>query len=86
MSRSTPHLCAEPGCPEIIEDGPGRCTEHRRPGTWDTFKARGGSDGYGASWRRLRNEYIGEHPNGERCGRPAEQVHPSRPRHPTFYD
>jgi hypothetical protein len=30
------HLCAEPGCPAIIE-GPGRCAQHGS--NWDRWRA-----------------------------------------------
>ena len=68
MSRATPHLCAEPGCPEILDGGPGRCPDHKG-------RARSGTPGYGARWRRTRNAYIAEFPDCERCARPGVDVH-----------
>ena len=76
MSRTTPHLCAEPSCRVILDDGPGRCPEHR--GT-----PRSGTPGYGAAWRRARDPYIAEHPDCEICGRPAVDVHHRDGRHPS---
>jgi 5-methylcytosine-specific restriction protein A len=61
VSRKTPHLCAEPFCPNVV-DGPGRCPEHRHG------RARSGSDGYGAKWRKVRDAYLREHPACEGCG------------------
>jgi len=70
MSRPTPHLCAEPNCKVILDDGPGRCPDHR--GT-----PRSGTPGYGARWRRTRNAYIAEFPRCEwpGCTKPAIDVH-----------
>lgn len=69
MSRRTPHLCAEPGCPAVLDDGPGRCPDHKGgPG-------RPGSRAYGWRWQRIRNAYIAAHPKCERCGMPALDVH-----------
>ena len=79
MSRVTPHLCAEPGCHSVIEDGPGRCPEHRRG------RARSGTPGYGHRWQRIRNAYIREHPTCEHAGciAPATDVHHRDGRHPS---
>jgi 5-methylcytosine-specific restriction enzyme A len=84
MSRNTPHLCAHPGCPAILEHGPGRCPEHRG-------KPRPGTPGYGARWRRLRTAYAREHPHCETpgCGKPVadvDHIDGARPGDPTFYD
>lgn len=75
MSSATPHLCAEPGCPNII-DGPGRCPTHQ------AGRAPSGTQGYGHTWRKVRNAYIAEHPMCERCGAPALDVHHRDGRHP----
>jgi 5-methylcytosine-specific restriction enzyme A len=76
VSRRSPHLCAHPGCPVILPDGPGRCPDHKgRP--------RPGTRGYGAAWRRARDGYIREHPDCERCGAPALDVHHRDGRHPS---
>lgn len=69
MARKTPHLCAEPNCPNVLLNGPGRCPEHRKG------RARSGSDGYGWAWTRIRTAYIAEHPRCNRCGKPAVDVH-----------
>ena len=65
--RREPHLCAQPGCNTIVEDGPGKCPEHGN--------RRHGNQGYGSQWRRTRNAYIREHPRCEQCGQPAREVH-----------
>ena len=54
-------LCSEPGCGEVIVDGPGRCPKHRRRG-WDTWKAANPekSDGYDRRWTRLRDRLLAE--------------------------
>jgi 5-methylcytosine-specific restriction protein A len=76
--RRTPHLCAEPGCPVILDDGPGRCPEHRRG------RAGSGTRGYDTSaWRRARDRYIRAHPDCEHCGAPAIDVHHRDHRHPS---
>lgn len=70
VTVSTPHLCAEPGCPNVI-DGPGRCAEHRRdfyPNTDNSL--------YRHGWRRIRDAYIADHPRCESCHvRAAAEVH-----------
>lgn len=81
--RPEPHLCAAPGCKTIIEDGPGRCPEHRHN--------KPGSRGYGSRWRRLRASYIRQQPLCEEdgCDRPAVEVHHRDhrgPNGPRFYD
>jgi 5-methylcytosine-specific restriction endonuclease McrA len=66
MSRATPHLCAEPGCPVVL-DGPGRCPRHRAT-AWDTWRAGqdpAKSSGYGHRWRTFRASLVRE--RGERC-------------------
>ena len=76
------HLCAEPGCPVVLEEGPGRCHDHRAASS-------SGSRGYGTRWRRLRDAYIAEHPDCEECGEPAidvDHLDEARPGDPTFYD
>jgi 5-methylcytosine-specific restriction protein A len=76
--RPSPHLCAEPGCPTVVE-GPGRCAEHGRS-SWDRWRctpagrARA-AGGYGWRWTRERNAYLAEHPSCERCGDEAHEVH-----------
>ena len=67
MSRTTPHLCAHPGCNVILLNGPGRCPQHH--GT-----PRSGTPGYGARWRRTRNAYIAEFPDCERCAAIGRRV------------
>jgi 5-methylcytosine-specific restriction endonuclease McrA len=55
--RGTPHLCSEPYCSSIVDDGPGRCPEHRR--TADSFRSVDGA-AYGTTrWRRL-SAYVRE--------------------------
>ncbi|HEY3587234.1 MAG TPA: HNH endonuclease signature motif containing protein [Myxococcaceae bacterium] len=71
MVKLRPHLCAEPGCPEIVE-GAGRCPAHQGKGDWGRFQ---GAGAYGAAWRRARNAYLAQHPGCERCPAPATQVH-----------
>jgi 5-methylcytosine-specific restriction enzyme A len=72
--RATPHLCSFPGCDQIIDNGPGRCEQHRYP------RRRAGppSPGYNdRRWRKLRAAYLAEHPTCQTvgCTRPARIVH-----------
>jgi 5-methylcytosine-specific restriction protein A len=77
MTRATPHLCAEPYCPNIVI-GAGRCPEHRRG------RSMSGTRGYGSRWTRVRNAYLAEHPACETCGSggPWLDVHHRDHRHP----
>jgi 5-methylcytosine-specific restriction protein A len=77
VSRSTPHLCAHPGCAVVLVDGPGRCPAHARG------RSRSGTPGYGSRWRRARDAYIRAHPRCERCFAPAQEVHHRNRRHPS---
>jgi 5-methylcytosine-specific restriction protein A len=91
VARQTPHLCAVPGCRNIIESGPGRCPEHADGWTRYRQSARGEQQlgGYGSRWRRLRDAYIAEHPRCQDCGRPATEVHHvdhALPGDRTFFD
>jgi 5-methylcytosine-specific restriction endonuclease McrA len=71
----TPHLCSVPFCPNVVEDGPGRCEQHR-PSGWTEYKRAGRSDRYDdPAWKRLRARHIRVHPTCARCGNPAEHVH-----------
>ena len=85
MSRPTPHLCAEPGCPTVV-DGAGRCAEHGST-SWDRWRCsdegRRRSQGYGWRWTRARNAYLAAHPGCERCGAGADEVHHRDGRLPT---
>jgi 5-methylcytosine-specific restriction endonuclease McrA len=81
--RSTPHLCAYPGCAVIVDDGPGRCGAHGLP-------ARRGTAGYGWSWSRVRNAYLASLPD-PRCARCGARgvtldVHHRDGRRPTDVD
>ena len=73
MARSTPHLCAHPGCPEILEHGPGYCEQHRKQ---HRAPRRTGPDhGYSdRAWRRARDAYIREHAVCEAVGCTAAAV------------
>ena len=75
MSGDTPHLCAEPYCPNIVE-GVGRCPEHR--------SAESGTAGYGYAWRKIRDRYFAAHPMCETpgCGQAGRDVHHRDGRHP----
>jgi 5-methylcytosine-specific restriction endonuclease McrA len=64
-----------PFCRNVVM-GAGRCPEHRRGGT-------AGTPGYGYAWRRVRDPYIKQHPNCERCGKPAIDVHHIDGQHPS---
>lgn len=75
MSLSTPHLCAEPYCTNLV-DGPGRCPDHTSTSQrWHQWEQRNHPGAYRAGWTRIRNAYITQHPGCERCGHPAQQVH-----------
>jgi 5-methylcytosine-specific restriction protein A len=74
MARNTPHLCAEPGCGEVLLDGPGRCAKHRRAG-WSGPRY----PGYDSRWNKLSRKVRRERPLCERCRqRPSTQVHHRR--------
>ena len=76
MRATAPHLCAAPYC-AVVLDGPERyCTQHHTAG-------RSGTPGYGAAWRRVRDAYIATHPQCERCGKQAIDVHHIDGRHPS---
>lgn len=76
MRATAPHLCAAPYCATVL-DGPERyCTRHHTAG-------RSGTPGYGAAWRRVRDAYIAAHPQCERCGKRAIDVHHIDGRHPS---
>jgi hypothetical protein len=84
---ATPHLCAEPNCPNVIE-GAGRCPEHRRG--HDSF-AGVASPVYGtARWRRL-SAYVRERDSVCRVCQlaPSAEAHHldhAKPGDPSFWD
>jgi 5-methylcytosine-specific restriction endonuclease McrA len=87
MARRTPHLCAEPGCGEVLLDGPGRCERHKRSFNWGGPRLAG----YDSSrWRRVSQKVRRERPICEGCGkRRSEEVHHTRHLkfpHPQWYD
>ena len=64
--------CAFPGCPNLVRDPNRRYCHEHQSFEWKRQNARRGSStqqGYGAEWRKIRDEYLAEHPVCERCGR-----------------
>ena len=52
MTPGAPHLCSWPGCPNIVDPGPGRCPVHRR-------KRQGSGVSYPSGWSsRVRPAYL----------------------------
>ena len=73
MTRTRVTVCAQPGCPILVEDGT-RCPSHappRAPDLRPTATARG----YDARWRRTRARYLRAHPTCATCTAPAQHVH-----------
>ncbi|MGC5885719.1 HNH endonuclease [Ralstonia pseudosolanacearum] len=74
MPRKAPRPCARPGCRRYSVDA-GYCAEHATVRRAETNAERGSaaSRGYGAKWRREREQYLRESPLCVRCLE-AEQV------------
>ena len=73
-------MCAEAGCPELVEQGArdGRCEQHRR--TRDKARGTRQERGYDAAHERLRAEYQRRMNRGQayvcwRCGDPIDPEH-----------
>lgn len=66
----TPRVCAEPGCPTLVEAGQSRCPAHTRKPWAGAGNGRGGRP-----WQRLRQLIlIRDHHRCIDCGAPATQV------------
>lgn len=63
--------CVIPGCPGRATNH-GRCAEHAT--VYERQRGSAASRGYGADWRRLRAEFLAEHPFCVKCGEPATDV------------
>jgi 5-methylcytosine-specific restriction enzyme A len=53
------HACAQPGCRELVRYRP-RCDVHTR--ARERERPSSSARGWNGEWRKLRNEYIREHP------------------------
>jgi len=52
-----------PGCGALVRDaGESRCPAHRRNRAAEAARPNAGARGYGASWRKIRAEYLAENP------------------------
>ena len=73
-------VCAEPGCPALIEAGTrdGRCTQHQR--ARDRARGRRQQRGYDAKHGQLKREYQGDMDSGVvfTCWRCLEPVDPKQ--------
>ena len=88
MAIGSPHSCARPGCGALVPRGASRCPAHADLAWRQDEVERGSSTarGYDHVWRRLRADYLREHPECVRCAErgslvPAQvvdHVHPHR--------
>jgi len=62
------HPCNQPGCPELIRDGP-YCEKHKRDRQRAQDQRRGSaaSRGYDGRWRQYRETFLREHPLCVEC-------------------
>jgi len=67
--------CTTPGCPEYSEGGPCPQCKARQQRRFDTRRGTSHQRGYGKRWQRARKLYLHEHPQCNRCGYAANEVH-----------
>jgi len=73
-------VCPHPGCNRLVRGG--KCVKHRRTDTdraRDRYRGSASSRGYGATWRRIREQVLAEQPLCAECERrgkltPATEV------------
>lgn len=65
MATRSPKPCAHPACPSLVYDGTGWCSKHKPTGGHfgSPHRASASRRGYGAQWRRLREQVLdrGDH-------------------------
>lgn len=66
-------VCAEPGCPELTENG-SKCDEHRKVdrARQDAHRPSAAARGYDAKWRKIRKAFLLDNPFCVICGADAE--------------
>ena len=76
MPQRPPRQCHHPGCPNLVTDGGSYCREHLRS-KWreqNIHRPSAAAQGYGARWRKLREQVLREEPYCRLCGAPASEV------------
>ena len=77
MARRPPQVCAQPGCPTLVEQG-NRCPTHQANSQRAASRRRRAADGqqhYDTSaWQRTRSSYRRRHPTCARCASPTTDV------------
>ena len=63
MPHKAPHLCAQPGCPNLVYSG-SRCAQHLLPKdrSRETARLSASARGYGSKWKAKRDAYARKHP------------------------
>lgn len=70
MPRKAKRACRYPGCSKVTESASGYCYEHEceQRKHYDRYiRSATHNERYGSTWRRLRGQYIKEHPLCEEC-------------------
>ncbi len=61
MPARIPKRCRKQGCPKSTTDRGGFCSDHASQSNWSGWQKRKGTTtqrGYGASWRKLREQIL----------------------------
>lgn len=83
MPRKPRRPCAYPECPSFAAEGGQYCERHHKlhKKTYDRYvRSPDSNRKYGRSWKKIREQYVLQHPLCERClseGRmiPVDEVH-----------
>jgi 5-methylcytosine-specific restriction protein A len=76
MPTAPKHPCNAPGCPALVERGVRFCADHKRE-QYRRFNATRGTvkeQGYGNTWRKLRNWHLSREPLCRECGKQGRTV------------
>jgi 5-methylcytosine-specific restriction protein A len=63
------HVCAEPGCPELVA-GSSRCARHARVSSRNHYGVPRAQRGHGSDYERVRRTLLGQPCHW--CGRPSD--------------
>lgn len=80
MPYKLPRPCRHPGCPNLVYNGSGYCSQHAGEAyrTYNAARSDSAEAAFyrSARWRRLSTWYLARHPVCQVCGkRPAVLVH-----------
>ena len=75
--KRAPHVCSQPGCPELISGSARYCAQHQREHRPADTRPSSAQRGYGAEWEKIRAAFLAIHKQCtyRGCPLPATEAH-----------